>query len=457
MPFSIYLFLVFCFFVLALFYAVPKKARPLILLFSSIAFYALCDVRFLALLAIEIIFTFYLGKKIEANLEQNKAKQFLILGILFVLTILGFFKYFDFFIEQFSVSFKSILLPLGISYYSFKAISYLIDIYKQKRSSEPSFTFYALYISFFPHLICGPIVRSETITEPLKKGIAYNPELFKQGFLLLVSGLFKKVVIADRIGTYVNAIFATPEAYPSFALLLALLLFALQLYCDFGGYSEIAVGFTKMFGIPCNDNFLRPYFALNIRDFWRRWHISLSSWLRDYVYIPLGGNRLGKKRQHFNTLVTFIACGIWHGSALHFILWGIWHGVFNTLTPRKDPQLFKKPVKILAFILTFSIVLFGWLLFKIDSAPKLLQFLSHLISDFSINVSTISNSLLPFTYSNTCIAHFLTTLAFVFILFSQEYLQEKGKDKEYLFFTIQLFCVFLFCQTGNSPFLYANF
>ena len=198
------------------------------------------------------------------------------------MTILGFFKYFNFFVEQFSFSFKSILLPLGISYYSFKAISYLIDIYKQKRSSEPSFTFYALYISFFPHLICGPIVRSETITEPLKKGIAYNPELFKQGFLLLVSGLFKKVVIADRIGTYINTIFATPEAYPSFALLLALLLFALQLYCDFGGYSEIAVGFTKMFGIPCNDNFLRPYFALNIRDFWRRWHISLSSWLNSY-------------------------------------------------------------------------------------------------------------------------------------------------------------------------------
>lgn len=457
MPFSIYLFLVFCFFVLALFYAFPKKARPLILLFSSIIFYGLCDIRFLVLLAIEISFTFYLGKKIEANLEQNKAKKFLILGILFVLTILGFFKYFDFFIEQFSLSFKSILLPLGISYYSFKAISYLIDVYKQKRSSEKSFPFYALYISFFPHLICGPIVRSETITEPLKKGIAYNPELFKQGFLLLVSGLFKKVVIADRIGTYVNAIFATPEAYPSFALLLALLLFALQLYCDFGGYSEIAVGFTKMFGIPCNDNFLRPYFALNIRDFWRRWHISLSSWLRDYVYIPLGGNRLGKKRQHFNTLATFVACGIWHGSALHFILWGIWHGVFNTLTPRKDPQLFKKPVKILAFILTFSIVLFGWLLFKIDSAPKLLQFLSHLICDFSISITSISNSLLPFTYSNTCIAHFLTTLAFVFILFSQEYLQEKGKDKELLFFTIQLFCVFLFCQTGNSPFLYANF
>jgi D-alanyl-lipoteichoic acid acyltransferase DltB (MBOAT superfamily) len=457
MPFSIYLFLVFCFFVLALFYAVPQKARPLILLFSSIAFYALCDIRFLVLLAIEISFTFYLGKKIETNLEQNKAKKFLFLGILFVLTILGFFKYFNFFVEQFSFSFKSILLPLGISYYSFKAISYLIDIYKQKRSSEPSFTFYALYISFFPHLICGPIVRSETITEPLKKGIAYNPELFKQGFLLLVSGLFKKVVIADRIGTYINTIFATPEAYPSFALLLALLLFALQLYCDFGGYSEIAVGFTKMFGIPCNDNFLRPYFALNIRDFWRRWHISLSSWLRDYVYIPLGGNRLGKKRQHFNTLVTFIACGIWHGSALHFILWGIWHGVFNTLTPRKDPQLFKKPVKILAFVLTFSIVLFGWLLFKIDSAPKLLQFLSHLICDFSISITSISNSLLPFTYSNTCIAHFLTTLAFVFILFSQEYLQEKGKDKEYLFFIIQLFCVFLFCQTGNSPFLYANF
>ena len=457
MPFSIYLFLVFCFFVLALFYAFPKKARPLILLFSSIIFYGLCDIRFLVLLAIEISFTFYLGKKIEANLEQNKAKKFLILGILFVLTILGFFKYFDFFIEQFSLSFKSILLPLGISYYSFKAISYLIDVYKQKRSSEKSFSFYALYISFFPHLICGPIVRSETITEPLKKGIAYTPELFKQGFLLLVSGLFKKVVIADRIGTYVNAIFATPEAYPSFALLLTLLLFALQLYCDFGGYSEIAVGFTKMFGIPCNDNFLRPYFALNIRDFWRRWHISLSSWLRDYVYIPLGGNRLGKKRQHFNTLATFVACGIWHGSALHFILWGIWHGVFNTLTPRKDPQLFKKPVKILAFILTFSIVLFGWLLFKIDSAPKLLQFLSHLICDFSISITSISNSLLPFTYSNTCIAHFLTTLAFVFILFSQEYLQEKGKDKELLFFTIQLFCVFLFCQTGNSPFLYANF
>jgi D-alanyl-lipoteichoic acid acyltransferase DltB (MBOAT superfamily) len=458
MQFSIYLFLLFCFITLAIFYLFPKKARPFILFTSSFLFYGLCDFRFLGLLILEILLTFFIANKISKHSNNSKkSKCYLVLGILSVLGILAGFKYFDFFIEHFSLSFKSVLLPLGISYYSFKAISYLIDVFKKTRMFETSFVSYATYISFFPHLICGPILRSNTITEPIKKGLSYNPNLFRQGVLLLTSGLFKKIVIADRIAAYTNTIFNSPESFPSFALLLALLLFALQLYCDFGGYSEIAVGITKMFGISCEDNFKRPYFALNIRDFWRRWHISLSSWLRDYIYIPLGGNRKGNARKFFNTLATFGVCGIWHGNALHFILWGLWHGVFNSLTPKQDVTKFSLPTKILAFFLTFSIVLFGWLLFRIESFDALRLFLSHLIFDFSLNISAITNSLLPFTYANTCMAHFLTTLIFTFILFIQEYLQEKQKDKEYLFFGIHLFCIFLFCQTGNSPFLYANF
>ncbi len=273
-------------------------------------------------------------------------------------------------------------------------------------------------------------------------------------------------------GGYVSVVFSNPTSYPSIALVLALILYSIQLYCDFAGYSEIACGLTNLFGFECIDNFKRPYLACDIRDFWRRWHISLSTWLRDYIYIPLGGSRCKKWRKWINVFAVFISCGIWHGNTLPFVLWGGYHGLLNNLTPKKTKQDTIRFVSVikksLNWILTIILVVFGWLLFRSESMSFTVSFIKQIVSRFSISYQSIVSSILPFTGDNSAPAYCLTLFIMVLILIIKELCDEKREkniiqqtialSKYELIWTFILFVlVILFGVVGKSNFLYAYF
>ena len=436
----------------------PLRSRRWFLLLASAVFYGLCDVRFLGLLVLEIIFSWFVGKGIYAKRSRGQSgKKELCIGILGIVLVLFAFKYYGFFAEVFQISLKGIILPLGISYYSFKAISYLADVFTGKIQEEKSLVNYGLYISFFPHLLSGPIARATEMLPQFKAMERPSAALVEQGVFLILSGLFKKVVIADRLNVYVNTIFEGSTLYPSLACILAALLFTVQLYCDFAGYSEIAIGTTNLFGFRCSPNFMRPYFSHDIREFWRRWHISLSSWLRDYIYIPLGGSRVSAVRHVGNVLCTFVACGVWHGSALHYLFWGVYHGILNVFTPRTVWPQASKAKRFLGWGFTLFAVVVGWIFFRAESMGVALGYIVHSVKDFSISGDIVSQALFPFTFSNACLAYFLVTLLMISILFVQEFLEERDRRYPFVFATIQMFCIILFGFVGESPFLYANF
>ena len=472
---NIYTILLFSICSIGIFYICPKKSRSAILFLESILFYIICDYKFVLLILSEIIISWFFGKKIFIcrNIigDNKKGKKLLWCAIIFILLILCFFKYFNFFIDCFNLSSANIILPLGISYYSFKIISYVADIYLNKRGPESSFITYSVYILFFPHLICGPIVRSTSITDRIRDGLDFDKNKISSGIIRIIYGFFMKTVIADRAGSYVSTIFSNPDNFPSIALILALFLYAIQLYCDFSGYSLIAQGITNCFGFDCISNFKRPYLSLDIRDFWRRWHISLSSWLRDYIYIPLGGNRCSLLRKWCNVFITFIVCGIWHGSNFHFILWGIYHGLLNNLTLKKNS--YGKISKYFMWLLTMILVLFGWLLFRSPSISYMLHFIYRIFNSFSLSYSSITATIIPFTGDNTAIAYAMTLFFMILLLLIKEILDERRErlivSKEtvfedsfispYALFWALLFFVLiiLFGITGSSNFLYANF
>ncbi len=457
---NVYSILLFSLCSITVFYICPKRFRDKILFVESLIFYAICDWKFVVLILLETSISWLLAK--------NMSKKRLISGIIIILAFLCIFKYFNFFIYCFNLSFENVLLPLGISYYSFKIISYLADVYLKKREVETSFISYSVYVLFFPHLICGPIVRSTSITEQIKRGLIFQKEKFGNGLINIIYGLFMKTVIADRCGGYVNLVFATPDNYPSLALIIALCLYSIQLYCDFAGYSLIAQGLTNCYGFDCILNFNRPYLSCDIRDFWRRWHISLSSWLKDYIYIPLGGNRCKTWKKWSNVFITFIMCGIWHGSSSHFVLWGAYHGLLNNLTPKKKSP--RKSYIILTRILTLFFVIFGWLLFRSESIRYVVHFIKRIISNFSISILSIKDSILPFTGDNTAIAYALTLFFMINLLLIKEICDEQREhiikteniinlNSTYTLIWTALFLglTILFGITGSSNFLYANF
>ena len=458
---NIYIFLAFTMVGVIIYYLTPARYRKYFLLLYSIIFYSVCSLGYLGLLLMETVLSFIVGRRIEncVKLKQDKkSKVWLAAGIVVVVAILCIFKYFNFFIGAFQLSFAELILPVGISYYSFKILSYIIDVYHGKCASENSLINYGIYIMFYPHLLCGPIARPGKMLEQLKADLSYDDALISKGLVLIISGLFKKVVIADRLAAYVNTVFQTPSSYPSIALILGAIFFAIQLYCDFSGYSEIAIGTTNLFGLKCESNFSRPYLSRNIRDFWKRWHISLSSWLKDYIYIPLGGNRVSAWRRSFNVLITFLICGIWHGSQWHYVVWGIYHGLLNIFSGTAN----KKEGKIRSifnWILTMMFVTLGWIFFRANSLTNALEYIWLMISRFSIGYNEIVNSIIIFTGDNTSIAYCVILALLLLLLFLKEIFEEydkKGKESA-LWTGIFLFCIILLGITGNSSFLYANF
>ena len=466
---DVYAMLLFALLGIIVLYLTPVKGRVAVLLLESILFYALCDLRFLGLLLCETILTWFCGIKIEEqrSLSGNrKANLYTGLGIVSVVLILAVMKYAGFFESVFRFSSASVVMPLGISYYSFREISYLADIRKGKQSAERSFVRYAAYVMLFMHIVSGPIARSEGILKQFGDGIRWNERLACNGLCLVLSGMFKKLVIANRISSYVDTVFSSSSTSIGTSLWLAAVLYSIQLYCDFAGYSEIAVGLTNLCGLPCDMNFRQPYLAGSMQQFWRRWHISLSSWLRDYIYIPLGGNRKGKARKNLNVLIVFLVCGLWHGAGLNFVVWGLYHGVWNILwrdhkgSPEKHG--FRHGLcELLSRIGVFLVAMFGWIVFRADTLSSAFVYLTRMLTQTSLSIASIEAAILPFTMDSSSVAYFLTIVIMTLVLLALEieenYHVERFQRLANARNCVYLILILLFGIEGTGSFLYANF
>ena len=356
------------------------------------------------------------------------------LGILFV------FKYFNFFSESF-VNFAKIfsiqlhpvtlklLLPVGISFYTFQTLSYVIDVYKGNVKAEKHFGIYATFISFFPQLVAGPIERTNNLLPQIKAKHEFNYDQATYGLKLMAWGFFKKLVIADNLAIYSDKVFNNVYDFKGFALILAAFFFTIQIYCDFSGYSDIARGTAKLFGIELMENFKCPYFSSSIREFWSRWHISLSTWFRDYVYIPLGGNRVGKFRHYFNLMITFMISGLWHGANWTFVIWGGLHGlaqIFENVFTRKpknyQPHGLERVLKVL---MTFTFCMFAWVFFRAQNLNEAIYVFGNMFRGFSMHLEYLHKGFVDINMDKVYFASVFILLSF---LLMYEFYQLANKD-----------------------------
>jgi D-alanyl-lipoteichoic acid acyltransferase DltB (MBOAT superfamily) len=409
-------FLIFFAVTYLLYRVLPFRWQNGMLLVASYIFYGWLDVRLVGLIVVATAISYYCGLGIDAGEDASSKPSyarylflkpdrrralFLWLGIGGNLAILGFFKYFNFFVDsvaaltrslgiRFEVLHLNILLIAGVSFYTFKAISYLADVYQRKIAATPNIVNFALYLAFFPSLLAGPIDRAGKLIPQLDKPRTINFDQSAEGTFLILLGLFKKVAIADGLAPTVNGVYGAAGAPTWIDVFLATVLYTIQIYCDFSGYSDIAIGLAKLLGIDLMQNFNLPYFSKNPSEFWRRWHISLSTWLRDYLYIPLGGNRRGNLATYRNLMVTMVLGGLWHGPDWNFVLWGFYQGatlcVYRALgireTRAEPAQVGNLFLAVGAGIVFFFITCYGWLLFRSTSLEQVLNFTHILFTDF---------------------------------------------------------------------------
>ncbi|MBL7764514.1 MAG: MBOAT family protein [Chitinophagaceae bacterium] len=385
-------FLLFFVVVSGIYYALPLKARWIWLLLAGCYFYAVQVPAYIFLLLATILIDYLTGLGMQAVDLQSLRKTILIISILSNLSILFFFKYFNFWIENLQTlsgffgnrahyETLSLMLPIGLSFHTFQSMSYSIELYHKRIRAERNPVVFALYVMFFPQLVAGPIERPQHLLTQLRVKQAFKPDQIKRGFLLLGWGMIKKVVISDRLALYSNEVFAHYPAYSFLAVLLAILFFSIQIYCDFSGYSDMARGAANVLGYDLMVNFNLPYFAKSLREFWTRWHISLSTWFRDYVYIPLGGNRKSSMRYTGNILLVFFLSGLWHGSSWNFILWGMFHGVMMVTQHilRKNGLVWRGHQNW-SVLFNFIFVSFTWIFFRTETPKDAWGMVIHLLT-----------------------------------------------------------------------------
>ncbi len=389
-------FLIFYPLVALLNYVVPLKYRFIPLLAASYYFYMSWNADLVYLILFTTAISFASGILIEKRPKFKKL--WMIISVVASLSVLFFFKYYNFIAGNIGGLFGAdltltLILPVGISFYTFQTLSYSIDVYRGDIKAEYNFFYYALFVSFFPQLVAGPIERPDNLLPQLKVAHTFNQSDFVIGSKRMLAGFFKKIVVADTVSTYVNAVYNHPGETSGLAIMIATALFAVQIYCDFSGYTDIAIGCARIMGYRLMQNFDRPYYAENIKDFWARWHISLSSWFKDYLYIPLGGNRKGYARQNLNLFIVFLVSGIWHGAEWTFIWWGVLHGIYRVvgaLTYKKREAAYKKlgidtksaPVRWFRRAVTFVMVCFAWIFFRANNTPELIIILKKLFTSF---------------------------------------------------------------------------
>lgn len=469
LSYAIFLPLVF-----VIYWLLPNKYRWILLLIASYYFYMSWNAKYVFLIFITTFTSYLCAILIEKNREHKKL--ILILTLLVCLGILFVFKYFNFFFESINYLLGNklhsvtlnLLLPVGISFYTFQTLSYCIDVYRGNIKAEKHFGYYATFVSFFPQLVAGPIERPDNLLPQLRKEKEFDYNKAVYGLKLMTVGFFKKIVVADNLAYYVDMVYNDLSYYQGFALVLASFFFTIQIYCDFSGYSDIAKGSAKLLNIDLMDNFKTPYFSTTIKEFWSRWHISLSSWFKDYVYIPLGGNRCSKLRHYFNLLATFLVSGLWHGANITFVIWGGIHGLLQIL---EDIFHIKKNTKTYALswfirvILIFILMSITWVFFRASNLHDALYIFKHMFDGITSPRSYIVSGLYSFGVK---VPYLLTMLAIYLIpLFIIDYinvkydaltiLNNKPMAIRYLAYFVMLLMILLLHYVGEVNFIYFQF
>ena len=395
----------------ALWFSLPRGSRKLLLLGSSYAFYGSWNAKFLLLIAASTLLDYYVGRGLTRTDDATRRKRLVTLSVVANLSALGFFKYYNFFVDsavsglaalglEVSAPVLQVVLPVGISFYTFQTMSYTIDLYRRRIEASESLLDFAIYVSFFPQLVAGPIERAKHLLPQLRDLHQKHPQW--SGLGLIALGAFKKAAIADNMADLVALTYTDPQDALAPAMWLGTYAFAIQIYCDFSGYSDIAVGLGRLLGLDIIQNFRAPYAAAGPSEFWRRWHISLSSWLRDYLYIPLGGNRGGWLYLRRNLLITMLLGGLWHGAAWNFVLWGAFHGfllivfrakVFTALGARLAKTRWRLPTLFVRRVIFFHLVCLSWTLFRAESLTDVVTLFSAMLSPEALNFSAFAEAI----------------------------------------------------------------
>lgn len=473
MLFNSFSFLLFFPVVTLLYFLLPHKFRWALLLIASCFFYMYFKPEYILILAATIVIDYIAGILLESQPDKKKRKKYLVLSIIANVGVLAIFKYYNFINDNITglallfgkhnpIPYLNWLLPIGLSFHTFQAMSYTIEVYKGTQKAERHFGIYALYVMFYPQLVAGPIERPQNIIHQFYVNHKFDYNNAVLGLNLIAFGLFKKVVIADRLAEYVNQVYANVAYSNTISVILACCFFSIQIYCDFSGYSDIARGTARFMGFDLMINFNRPYLATTISEFWSRWHISLSTWFRDYVYIPLGGNRAGKAKWFRNLLIIFLLSGLWHGAKWTFIVWGALHGcytIIGALTADARNKLIKKTglarhPALYTFInrcTVFVMVTFAWIFFRAEDFAKANAIISKLFScEYSTNINQLTASIGPL--------NLLLSFLVIGLLAASTYLPSNLKMKHnFLFLAITTFIIIILGKNAGTQFIYFQF
>jgi alginate O-acetyltransferase complex protein AlgI len=450
---------------------VGRRAQNILILVAGYAFYGMWNWRFLPLLVITTAFDYTAGRLLHKfDADPFKRRLCLIVSMAVNLGMLGYFKYANFFLESMasilpfdaSSPLVKVVLPAGISFYTFQSMSYVIDVFKRHIPAEKNLLDFAAFVSYFPHLVAGPIQRAEVLLAQITRKRTLSLIEFFAGCRLFMVGLFKKLVVGDNVASFVDPVFDAPQNFDAVSLLVAAYGFAVHIYCDFSGYTDMARGISQMMGIHLTLNFNFPYFATGFRDFWKRWHISLSSWFRDYVYIPIGGNRVSEARTITNLYVSFLLSGLWHGAGWPYILWGAYHGTLvaaeHVLHNHPVGRYVSRLPESLKMVLTFHAVVLGWILFRSSSLAAFGVYLASL---------THCSSLPAPIFPSAPVGILFKLVLFAGPLFAWEYIERravgaasKGKKGPVLqgaFYGAMLFFILLLRAPNGKQFIYFQF
>ena len=477
-------FLIFFPIVTFLYFVTPYRFRVSLLLFASCVFYMAFIPSYILILAITILIDYFAGIMIEKT-EGATRKNYLILSIISTVAVLFVFKYFNFFNTNmqrvsdflhwnYSMSTLNLILPIGLSFHTFQSLSYVIEVYRGNQKSERNFLVYAVYVMFYPQLVAGPIERPQNLLHQFHEKHDFDYKQVTDGLKLMAWGMFKKVVIADRLASFVDVVYKAPQNYNGVSLCLATLFFSFQIYADFSGYSDIAIGSAQVMGFKLMRNFNRPYFAKNISDFWKRWHISLSTWFRDYVYISLGGSRVPWYKRQINLIIVFLLSGLWHGANWTFVVWGGLHGFYLVFAIWTKPlrENFIKLIRLDRFPLllkcaqvtiTFIIVTFAWIFFRAKSMNDAIYIVTHLFTGFDGNLAT---KIVKFAELQSTMSFWIGITAVV-LLFLVQLVQRKGSIRQMIstkpyyirwasYFALVIAILF-FGYFSNQNFIYFQF
>ncbi len=471
-------FLVFFIVITTAYYLLAHRYRWMLLLAASCYFYMFFIPVYILILAGTIVIDYFAGLLIEKS-NGNTRKWFLVCSLIANVGVLAVFKYYNFLNENLNVflhsvhystplPYLSILLPIGLSFHTFQAMSYTIEVYKGKQKAEKHFGIYALYVMFYPQLVAGPIERPQNILPQLHKPVKYQESNLIAGLQMMIWGFFKKVVIADRLSVYVDSVYKTPDSFGALTCLVATIFFAIQIYCDFSGYSDIALGTAKALGISLMQNFNRPYIAKTVTEFWQRWHISLSTWFKDYVYIPLGGSRIKKMMALRNIFIVFILSGIWHGANWTFVIWGFIHGAIVSLERLLNVTKWKVPTKLIGVfqrMLTLGLVTFAWIFFRAKSLTDAQTIVASIFLKLKINKASLIECISQFTADSSSVSHFLLATTLILALFYIDFTTNivngpifcENPLKQKVFYGCLIFVVLFLSYFKSSSFIYFQF